>query len=58
MFSVYEAQSLLLLSVYYGFVGDLMPFPAKRLEEFFERLEEFDNLVVFGNLFRYLKKNT
>ena len=40
----------------YGFVGDLMPFPAKRLEEFFERLEEFDNLVVFGNLFRYFKE--
>lgn len=39
----------------YSLVGDAMPFPAKPLEEFFERLEEFDNLVVIGNLFRYMK---
>ncbi|RMH81010.1 MAG: dehydrogenase [Acidobacteria bacterium] len=41
-------------SVNYSLVGDLMPFPAKELREFFNRLEEFDNLVVIGNLFRYL----
>ncbi len=41
--------------VNYSFVGDLMPFPAKSMEEFFERFEEFKNLVVIGNLFRYLK---
>lgn len=41
--------------VNYSFVGDLMPFPARELKEFFERFEEFDNLVVIGNLFRYFK---
>ncbi len=43
--------------VNYSFVGDLMPFPAKPMEEFFERFEEFDNLVVVGNHFRYLKED-
>ncbi|MFN3975789.1 MAG: dehydrogenase [Aquificaceae bacterium] len=42
--------------VNYSFVGDVMPFPARRLEEFFERMEEFENLVVLGNLFRYFKE--
>lgn len=42
--------------VNYSFVGDLMPFPAKTLEEFFERFEEFDNLVIIGNLIRYFKE--
>ncbi|RME10578.1 MAG: dehydrogenase, partial [Aquificota bacterium] len=42
--------------VHYSFVGDVMPFPAKSLEEFFERFEEFENLLVIGNLFRYLKE--
>lgn len=41
--------------VNYSFVGDVMPFPAKSLEEFFESFEEFDNLLVIGNLFRYFK---
>ncbi|MCX8164364.1 MAG: dehydrogenase [Aquificaceae bacterium] len=39
--------------VNYSLVGDIMPLPAKSLQEFFERLEELDNLVVVGNLFRY-----
>ena len=43
--------------VNYSFVGDLMPFPAKPMEEFFERFEEFDNLVVVGNHFRYLSED-
>ncbi|MDW8096085.1 MAG: dehydrogenase [Aquificaceae bacterium] len=41
--------------VNYCFVGDLMPFKANGLESFFERIEEFDNLVVVGNLFRYFR---
>ncbi len=40
----------------YSLVGDLMPFTAKSMEEFFKRFEEFENLVVVGNLFRYLKE--
>ncbi len=42
--------------VNYSFVGDVMPFSAKSLREFFERFEEFDNLVVIGNLFRYFRE--
>ncbi|RMH00688.1 MAG: dehydrogenase [Aquificota bacterium] len=40
--------------VNYSIVGDVMPFPAKELREFFERIEEFDNVVVVGNVLRYL----
>ncbi|MDW8032748.1 MAG: dehydrogenase [Aquificaceae bacterium] len=42
--------------VNYSLVGDVMPFPAKGLEELFEKLEDFENLVVVGNLFRYFKE--
>ncbi|MCX8060544.1 MAG: dehydrogenase, partial [Aquificaceae bacterium] len=40
--------------VNYSLVGDLMPFPAGTLEEFLDKLEEFQNVVVVGNLLRYL----
>jgi NADH-dependent fumarate reductase subunit C len=41
--------------VNYSLVGDVMPFKAEELDRFVERLEEFDNIVVVGNLFRYLR---
>ncbi len=41
--------------VNHSLVGDVMPLPAKPLEEFFQRFDEFENLVVVGNIFRYLK---
>ncbi len=43
--------------VNYSLVGDVMPFPAKPLEEFFNRFDDFENLVVVGNLFRYFKED-
>lgn len=42
--------------VNYSFVGDLMPFPAKSLEDFIGELDQFENLVVVGNVFRYFKE--
>ncbi|MFN3598297.1 MAG: dehydrogenase [Aquificaceae bacterium] len=41
----------------YSFVGDLMPFPAKSMEELFNRFEEFDNFVIVGNLLRYFTQD-
>ncbi|MFN3947706.1 MAG: dehydrogenase [Aquificaceae bacterium] len=41
----------------YSFVGDLMPFPAKSMEELFNKLEEFDNFVIVGNLLRYFTQD-
>lgn len=38
----------------YSIVGDVMPFRAKELKDFFERIEDFENIVVVGNVLRYL----
>lgn len=37
----------------YSIVGDVMPFPSKSLKEINQ--EEFDVLIVFGNILRFLK---
>ncbi|MFN3813525.1 MAG: dehydrogenase [Aquificaceae bacterium] len=42
----------------YSLVGDIMPFPAKDLGEFSQKLEAFDTIIVFGNPFRFLKKES
>ena len=39
----------------YSFVGNLSPFELKDLEEFLDRLEEFDTFILFGNPFIYLR---